>query len=124
MPAPRMVCWTWCGLRYHLGSSGIMGIGTLLRYLIGDRRAILEIAGNRHALWVGLLFVLSAGFAREYDGEDLLHEPWHLFIPLAASLVASLLLYGLIQMAAGGKMGAIPVGPVSRAGYWQFLGLF
>jgi len=60
-----------------------MGIGTLLRYLIGDRKAILAIAGSRHSLWIGFLFVLSAGLAREYDGEDLLHEPWHALIPLA-----------------------------------------
>ena len=36
-----------------------MGIGTLLRYLVGGREAILTIAGNRHALWIGALFVLS-----------------------------------------------------------------
>ena len=34
--------------------------------------------------------MISAGFAREYDGEDLLREPFHIFIPLAASFVASL----------------------------------
>ena len=31
--------------------------------------------------------MLSAGFAREYDGEYLLAEPWHLLIPVAASLI-------------------------------------
>jgi hypothetical protein len=72
-----------------------MGIGTLLRYLIGDRTAIQEIAASRSAVWVGLLFVVSAGLAREYDGEDLLHEPWHVLIPVAASLVSSLILFVL-----------------------------
>jgi hypothetical protein len=66
---------------------------TLGLYLIGNREAILELAANRRALWVGLLFVLSAGFAREYDGEDLLREPWYLVIPVGASLVASFLLF-------------------------------
>src|SRR5262245_51273237 len=47
-----------------------VSITTLLRYLTGSREAIVAIAGNRNALWVGFLFVLSAGFAREYDGED------------------------------------------------------
>ena len=68
-------------------------IRTLLLFLIGNRQAILDIAANRHALWIGALFVLSAAFARDYDGEDLLHEPWHLLIPFAASIVASLLLF-------------------------------
>jgi hypothetical protein len=99
-----------------------MTIATLLRYLIGDRQAILTIASNRHALWIGLLFVLSAGFAREYDGEDLLHEPWHLLIPLAASLVASLILYAMVQYAA--NSGSIPLCRGSRSGYLSFLGLF
>jgi hypothetical protein len=69
-------------------------------YLIGSRRAILRIAESRHTLWVGLLFVLSAGFAREYDGADLLHEPWHLALPLVASLGTSIVLYVLVFMAA------------------------
>jgi hypothetical protein len=72
-----------------------MGIGTLFRHLVGERKAILEVAGSPHALWVGLLFVLSAGLAREYDGEDLLHEPWHLALPLIASLASSFALFAL-----------------------------
>ena len=72
-----------------------MEIRTLLRYLIGDREAILTIARSRHALWIGFLFVLSAAFARDYDGEDLLHEPWHLLLPLVASLGSSLVLFTL-----------------------------
>jgi hypothetical protein len=98
-----------------------MGTGTLLRYLIGDREAILAIAGNRHALWIGLLFVLSAGFAREYDGEDLLHEPWHLLLPVGASLASSFALFTLAYGVAAAK------GAPWRAffvNYCSFLGLF
>jgi hypothetical protein len=62
-------------------------------YLIGNRRAILDLAADRRAVWVGLLFVLSAGLAREYDGEDLLREPWHVVVPVGASLAASLVLF-------------------------------
>ncbi len=98
-----------------------MGIGTLLHYLIGDRRDILEIAGNRHALWIGLLFVLSAGFAREYDGEDLLHEPGYLLLPLAASLLSSLLLFSVAYGATVVK-GQSVLAFSSR--YLSFLGLF
>lgn len=77
-----------------------MRVTTLLKYLLGNKHAICEIASTRQGLLLGLLFVLSAGFAREYDGEDLLHEPWHLFIPLGASLLSSFLLYSLIWFVA------------------------
>ena len=74
-----------------------MKIQTLVRFLFGDRDAILRISNSRYALPLGLLLVLSAGFAREYDGEDLRSEPWHLLIPLSASLALSFILYSLIE---------------------------
>lgn len=70
-----------------------IGLRTWLRFLVGRRDAIERIAGGRGVLLVGLLFVLSAGFAREYDNEDLGREPWHLLIPAAASVGLSFLLY-------------------------------
>lgn len=73
-----------------------MTIATIVKYLVGNRRAILDIAASPQSTWLGLLFVLSAGFAREYDGADLLHEPWHLVIPLGASLVSSFLLFCVV----------------------------
>ena len=79
-----------------------MGILTILGFLVGRRQAILDIAASRHAIWLGLLFVLSAGLAREYDGEDLLREPWHLLIPLAASLVTSTILLAIMWLALHG----------------------
>src|SRR5688572_7328691 len=66
---------------------------TWLKFLVGDRESILRIARDRAAIWIGLLFVLSAGFAREYDGEDLLREPWHALIPIPASLLISFMLF-------------------------------
>ena len=96
------------------------GVGTLARYLAGGREAILTIASSRHALWLGLLFVLSAGFAREYDGEDLLHEPGHLLLPLGASLVSSLLLFGVLSLGRATEEGEPPWG----LRYLSFLGLF
>jgi hypothetical protein len=77
-----------------------MTIRTIVAYLFGSRAAIREIAACRNAVWLGLLFVLSAGFAREYDAKDLSHEPWHLAIPLAASLATSFGLFCLICAAA------------------------
>lgn len=62
-----------------------------MRFWWWKRHAILELAANRQAIWLGLLLVLSADFAREYDGEDLLREPWRLALPLFASLLTSVL---------------------------------
>jgi hypothetical protein len=74
-----------------------MNVSTLFKFLIGNRQAILDIAASRTSVYVGLLFVLAAGLAREYDGEDLRSEPWHLLLPLGASLVTSALLYVLLK---------------------------
>jgi hypothetical protein len=95
---------------------------TLLRYLVFlDRQAIQDIAVCRQAVWLGLLFVLSAGFAREYDGEDLLHESRHLLLPLGASLVTSLLLFGLVWLVERGwRRGEQSFGQAYRS----FLGLY
>ncbi len=69
-----------------------MTLSTLPRFLWGDRQAILEIAASPRAVWLGGIFVLSAAFAREYDGHDLMLDPWHLLLPFVASLVTSLFL--------------------------------
>jgi hypothetical protein len=98
-----------------------MRLRTLARYLIGDRQAILDLAADRHSLWVGLLLVLSAGLAREYDGQDLLREPWHLLIPVGASLAASFLLF----LVACGRLFLRREGPPPfLAAYRSFLTLF
>lgn len=68
----------------------------ILRYLLGQRAAIHAIAADRRFFGVGLLLTLSAALAREYDGEDLIHEPWYLVIPPAVSFVmGSCLAFGL-----------------------------
>lgn len=78
----------------------VMSVGTIARFLIGDRESILAIARTRGALAIGALLVLSAALAREYDGEYLIAEPWHLLLPFGASLTTSLVLYGLIRCVA------------------------
>lgn len=55
---------------------------------------------SRDVRWLGALFVLSAGFAREYDGEYLLADWWYLVIPLVASLVGSFALTLLVWVTA------------------------
>jgi hypothetical protein len=104
-----------------------MSVLTLLRYLFGSRAAILQIAVNPCAAPLGLVFVLSAGLAREYDGADLLHEPWHMLLPIPASLATSFLLFCLTFVVAYAKDNSNdtePKHPLFWRGYWMFLGLF
>jgi len=93
---------------------------TIARFLVGDREAIERIARSRNAIWLGMVFVLSAGFAREYDGESLLHEPWHVLLPLAASIATSLILFVMISFV--GMMRGREIRILSL--YPRFLGLF
>ena len=79
---------------------GRITLGTLVSYLFGSREAIRTLATHRDTVGLGLIFVLSAAFSREYDGEDLLHEPWHLLLPLVASLGTSLVLFCLVDVVA------------------------
>ena len=69
---------------------------TIIKFLCFDRDSILQIAGSRWATVVGFLFVVSAGFAREYDGEYLVAEPWHVLLPVVASVVGCFLMVVLI----------------------------
>jgi len=98
-----------------------MQLSTLFRMLIGNRQSIVAIAGCRNSLWLGALFVLSAGFAREYDGEDLFHEPWHLLLPLLASLVTSFVLFSILYLAIR-QHSATPVAFLPS--YRRFLSLY
>jgi hypothetical protein len=98
-----------------------MRLRTLYLYLIGNREAILALASSRWTLALGALFVLSAGLARDYDGEDLLHGPWHLLVPFAASLAAS---FGLFVLAWWGCRWPKGAGPSFIRTYAAFLGLF
>lgn len=98
-----------------------MNIRTIVRFLAGRREAILEIAHCRAAIFLAALFVVSAGFAREYDVEDLRHEPWHLALPLVASFASATLLYLIIYAASWARSAA-------AAPFWstyrRFLTLF
>lgn len=74
---------------------------------------------------MGALFVLSAGFAREYDGEDLVHEPWHALRPLAASLATGTLLFLIVHSAALLNDNLAPDRQPSIGRAWGvFMGLF
>jgi len=97
-----------------------ISLATVGRFLICDRQAIVDMAANRHVVWLGLLLVLSAGFAREYDAEYLLREPWHLLLPLAASLATSLILFLLLFVVAWVRSAR----PTFWSSYRAFLGVY
>lgn len=102
-----------------------MKASILPSYLVGSRHAILEVATSRWSFFVGSIFVLSAGFAREYDGEDLVHEPWHALRPLGASLATGTLLFLVVHLAALLKRGRGEGTPPSLTKAWvSFMGLF
>lgn len=90
-----------------------MTIGTLLRFLVGNRAAIETVAGHRHALAIGALFVLSAGLARDYDGADLLAEPYWLLLPFAASVAMAMALFLVMRFIVG--FGSSEAPPFWRA---------
>src|SRR5260370_18493970 len=98
-----------------------MSLLTVLVYRVGDRGAIERIAADPWAVWVGLAFLLSTGLARGYDTRDLLGQPWHLALPLAASLVLSSFLFGALYIILLAK-GAGP--PPLLPGYRSLLALF
>lgn len=103
-----------------------MKASTLPLYLVGDRRAILDVARSPWSVLIGVLFVMSAGLAREYDGEYLLLEPWHALRPLGASLASGTLLFIIVHLAAiirGDSAGANERPPLHRA-YVSWMGLF
>jgi hypothetical protein len=95
-------------------------VRALGKYLCGDREAICTIASVPGVLGLGFLFVVSAALAREYDGKDLLVEPWHLALPLAASLGTSFILFCLIAAVAESH----GVKCLSFGTYLRFLGLY
>lgn len=98
-----------------------MSVLTWLKFLRGDSRAIREIADCPQAVWLGLVFVLSAGIPREYDGEDLLREPYYLLVPLVASLATSFALYWVTRVLAGWVPAA---DGTSSVGYRGFLACY
>jgi hypothetical protein len=103
-----------------------MSIPTMLQFLAGRRRAILEVAGRRGWLAVGFLFVMAAAFAREYDGADLLAEPWHLILPLVASVALSFVLFLPVYWRLAPRVGSEDTSerPPFREAYLSFLAVF
>lgn len=103
-----------------------MKASTLPLFLIGNRRTTLDVARSPWSPLIGVLFVLSAGLAREYDGEYLLLEPWHALRPLGASLASGTLLFLIVHLAAiirGDSADANERPPLFET-YFSWMGLF
>lgn len=90
-----------------------MTVETLVRFLLGDAAAIRAVATNPWSLWVGLALVASAALARSSVHRDVRREPWHLLVPLVASLVAALLVFRFVSDSRA-----------TLAGFRAFLGAF
>lgn len=84
-------------------------VRTTVRFLIGNRKAIEDIAACPSALWLGLALVMTGALARNYDTEDLLHEPWHLLGSPLASLGICTLLYGATRLFAFRAARGLPI---------------
>lgn len=96
-----------------------MTFGTIITILIGRRDAILTLAATRWSLLVGVLLVLTASLARNYDGAWIPGEPTVLLHGLAASTGNAFLLYALVFLV---------VPQTARPAFWRgyicFLGVF
>lgn len=102
-----------------------MKASTLPCYLFGSRQAVVDVAASPWSILIGIILVISAGLAREYDGEDLIHEPWHALRPLGASLASGTTLFLVVHIAALMKARKGEGTPPSFFKAWQtFLGLF
>ncbi|MFN7878095.1 MAG: hypothetical protein ACK5PB_22450 [Pirellula sp.] len=96
---------------------------TIVQFLAFREAAHRSVMQSRDIRWLGVLLVLSAGFAREYDGEYLLADWWYLVIPLAASLVGSFALTLVVWITAWFR-GVRSIGLITTFGailnaYWM-----
>jgi hypothetical protein len=97
-------------------------LGTLGRYLIGNKNAIETIAGNRGGLLIGFLFCFSAALARHYDGRDLTRQPWFLLAPAGASILTSLIIFAAVYFVSSIRSRTLI--PNIGSSYLSFLGLY
>jgi len=65
----------------------------ILWYLLGRSDAIQRVAASRTSLYVGLLLVLMAGIAREYDQTYIPHLGVRFLFPVFSSFFAAAIIY-------------------------------
>ncbi|MEM9238080.1 MAG: hypothetical protein AAGB14_15010 [Verrucomicrobiota bacterium] len=69
----------------------------ILRFLFGHRGAIERIATSRSSLGIGLLLVLTAGIARNYDHLDLRREFEWFLGPILVSLFSAFFIFFFVR---------------------------
>ena len=93
----------------------------LVRYLFGSSAAIQQLATWRWTLLLGVVLVATAGVARHYDDNAGLVGAWWLVGPLIASLISSMVIYGVVVLTLKPPYEPRVDRPPS---YPSFLGLF
>lgn len=86
-------------------------------FLIGSKASIKRIAGSYWSLLVGLILVLSAGVARNYDHIDFQNSWEWVLGPITASLVSCVIVYVL-------GMRRVWRHPASRLSFLSFLSVY
>lgn len=71
---------------------------TIVLFLVGNRSAIEKIADCKWSLLLGLLFIVSAGLARNYDHHILTREFLWIGGPVGMSLFSSIFIFGFIKI--------------------------
>ncbi len=103
---------------------GTMNLGTIARYQLGHRGAVVEAASSRSALAAGGLLVLITAIARSYDQTLLLESPFAFVRPFVFSLISAVFVYTCLY-----RPVFVPaIGGGSGVSYWRgfesFLALF
>lgn len=98
----------------------MLTVGTIARFLLGSRSAILAIGATRWSLLIGAILVLSGGLARNYDGIWIPAEWPALSHGIVVSVGNAFILFALVWFAGRGREGGVPF----WRGYLAFLGLF
>ena len=97
-----------------------MNLWTPLTILIGRKDAIEDVLESKNAIYVGLLFVISCGFAREYDQEYIFSDFLFFLLPLILSTILGFFCFCFCYIVYIKKDG--------RKNFWQqfrnFLSLF
>jgi|GEM_PF-2163937 len=88
-------------------------------FLFGKREAIVAVASSRAAIVLALLFIISAGLARNYDHHLLAEELLWIGGPVGMSLFSSTLIFFFISL-----FGKIPAPQIRYSNYLAFLHCF
>jgi hypothetical protein len=86
------------------------------RFLMGNRDAILRLAGSSWVWLIGALLVVTAGLARNYDHLSPLQGGESIYGPFAISLISAALIYGCLRW-------ILPI-PSAKGNFRTFLSFF